>query len=198
FFRTTALKESVIALVESPEFVIRPPGARNTLLSWLRNLKDWCISRQIQWGHRIPAYRRKDRPSSSGWVAAKSEEEARQLLQSGQCSDCFLLVLYRLGWVAAKSEEEARELLQSQGPDSSSSNLASETTFDVIRDPDVLDTWFSSALLPLTVNNWPSMSRGSAWYPLSLMETGEDILFFWVARMMLMCTALPPHQVEDA
>ncbi|KAK5637738.1 hypothetical protein RI129_000080 [Pyrocoelia pectoralis] len=119
-----------------------PSGYRNTWRDWFSRYKDWCISRQITWGHDIPAYEVLD---ASG---------------------------HALGWVAAKSEAEAKQLGQEKF---STSNVT------VRKDNDVLDTWFSSALLPIAI---------SKDVPLNLMETGHDILFFWVARMVLMSILL--------
>ena len=114
--------------------------------------QDWCISRQIWWGHQVPAYH----CSSSHqhlWVAAHSEEEARR--KAGEKLGCDGSVL------------------------------------TVSRDSDVLDTWFSSALYPAAVFGWPHNTEDlQTFYPLSLMETGHDILFFWVGRMVMLGVAL--------
>ena len=120
---------------------------------WLSSCTDWCVSRQLWWGHRVPAY---TADGGASWVAAHSEAEARS----------------RLG-VAADAPLE--------------------------RDADVLDTWFAAALLPLSALGWPHNGDATAlapelaqYYPLALMETGSDILFFWAARMAMLCTHLAP------
>lgn len=128
FLRSSELAPAVVEAVKNGKVDIRPEGGKKTLLHWLDNVHDWCISRQINWGHRIPAYLHEGRWNVDG---------------KGQ------------------------------------------------QDQDVLDTWFMSALLPLAVNGWPD-KVDEIYYPLSLMETGSDILFFWVARMMLLCMALEP------
>ncbi|CAB3364467.1 Hypothetical predicted protein [Cloeon dipterum] len=113
--------------VETGELVIDPPAFNKVWFSWLENIRDWCISRQLWWGHRIPAKRLSKR--------------ACEILKTDQVS--------------------------------------------VDQDKDVLDTWFSSALLPFASLGWPS-SITKEYFPLSLMETGHDILFFWVARMVML------------
>lgn len=108
---------------------------------WLNNIQDWCISRQLWWGHQIPA-----------WYA----DDGR----------CFV----------AHSEEEALEQARAAG-----------VTGPLTRDPDVLDTWFSSALVPFTTLGWPEKTADLARYlPSSVLVTGFDIIFFWVARMVML------------
>ncbi|XP_023237498.1 valine--tRNA ligase-like [Centruroides sculpturatus] len=115
---------------------------------WLKNIQDWCISRQIWWGHQIPAY------------LVQNLSEGKKV------------------WIAAQNEEIAA-MEGSKKLDTEKSNLT------VKQDEDVLDTWFSSALIPLSVHGWPDKLQ-SDFYPLSLMETGHDIIFYWVARMVML------------
>ena len=137
---------------------------------FLEKIRDWCISRQLWWGHRCPAYLVQidgviDKPDNSNndhWVAAKSIEEAKQK--------------------AAKK----------WNVDPSKVNLT--------QDEDVLDTWFSSGLLPLTAFGWPNVGEEfKTFFPTDLLETGHDIIFFWVARMVFMSyffmDCLPFHTV---
>lgn len=125
-----------------------PENYKTIYLQWMERIYDWCISRQLWWGHRIPAW---------------------------YCGDC-------------KEITVARET-----PTSCSKCGSAKLT----QDPDVLDTWFSSALLPFTTLGWPNATRDlEAFYPTSLLITGFDILFFWVARMIMMgCHFMaPPHR----
>ncbi|XP_038687792.1 valine--tRNA ligase, mitochondrial 1-like [Tripterygium wilfordii] len=121
---------------------------------WLENIRDWCISRQLWWGHRIPA-----------WYVTLESDELKEL------------GVYNDHWVVARNEEEARaEASRKYGEN-----------FVLCQDPDVLDTWFSSGLFPLSVLGWPDDTDDlRAFYPTSVLETGHDILFFWVARMVML------------
>lgn len=122
---------------------------------WLENIRDWCISRQLWWGHRIPA-----------WYVTLEDDGLKEL---GAYND---------HWIVAKDESEARK---------EASKKYAGRKFDLCQDPDVLDTWFSSGLFPLSVLGWPDDTEDlKAFYPTSVLETGHDILFFWVARMVMM------------
>ncbi|KAI8878712.1 hypothetical protein K501DRAFT_195183, partial [Backusella circina FSU 941] len=143
--------------VEQGTMSIYPATFIQDWYRWLDNIQDWCISRQLWWGHEIPAYQVRIQGVSS------SEE------------------LWVVGSDRNKANEEAVELLKKNG-------YAEDTQFELLKDEDVLDTWFSSGLLPLSALGWqgrpgePIPSR----YPLQIMETGYDILFFWVARMAML------------
>ncbi len=128
-----------------------PENYKAIYLNWMTNIYDWCISRQLWWGHRIPA-----------WHCAECREITVELTDPKKCAHCG----------SAKIEQ----------------------------DTDVLDTWFSSGLLPCTVFGWPEPTRDAeAFYPTSLLITGFDILFFWVARMiMLGCHFMKDHQQDAA
>jgi len=138
FVKTKPLAERAIEAVKSGEVKFIPKQWENTFFDWMYNIKDWCISRQIWWGHRIPAW---------------------------YCLEC--------GHVNV-SEETPKKC----------ENCGSE---DLKQDEDVLDTWFSSSLWPFGVFGWPEDTQDlKAFYPTDLLVTGFDIIFFWVARMMMM------------
>ena len=147
-----------VEAVKKGDLVIMPKDHENTWYRWLENIHDWCISRQLWWGHRIPAYRvfvqEGDRwVDNDVWVAARDEEEAKVK-------------------AAAKVGAPVESLRLEQ-------------------DPDVLDTWFSSGLFPFSVFGWPKETDDlKAFFPTTLLETGHDILFFWVARMVMMSLEL--------
>jgi valyl-tRNA synthetase len=138
FVKAKPLADKAIAAVENGETRIVPETWTNTYYDWMKNIKDWCISRQIWWGHRIPA-----------WT----------------CEACGELI------VAMETPDQC--------PSCKGSRLVRET--------DVLDTWFSSALWPFSTMGWPQKDRLlDIFYPTSVLVTAFDILFFWVARMMMM------------
>ena len=138
FVKTKPLAEKAIEVVETGQIRFIPENWSKTYYEWMYNIRDWCISRQLWWGHRIPAW---------------------------HCSGCRETVV-------------AREAPQSC-PRCGSHQLS--------QDPDVLDTWFSSALWPFSTLGWPDQTLDlETFYPTSLLITGFDILFFWVARMIVM------------
>ncbi len=146
FIKIQPLAERAIAVVEKDYIRFTPANYRQIYLNWMRNIHDWCISRQLWWGHRIPA-----------WHCACGEIIVARETPSS-CAKCG-----------------GSELKQ---------------------DPDVLDTWFSSGLLPFTALGWPEATNDlEVFYPTSLLITGFDILFFWVARMvMLGCWFVAPPE----
>ena len=138
FVKTKPLAKSAIEAVQSGRIHIVPKLWENTYFNWMENIRDWCISRQIWWGHQIPAW---------NCPACKKITVARETPKV--CSHC----------------EEG----------------------DLIQEVDVLDTWFSSALWPFSTLGWPEQTQTlNKFYPTSVLCTGFDILFFWVARMIMM------------
>ncbi|KAI0985476.1 hypothetical protein GJ496_009183 [Pomphorhynchus laevis] len=134
--------------IKNSKIKVIPERYVNDCQRWLINCRDWCISRQLWWGHQLPVYK----------------------IMDGQFSD----------WVAAYSEDEARLKAKRQWP-----NLSAD--FSITRDLDVLDTWFSSSLFPFSVFGWPNETDDlKRFYPGTLLETGHDILFYWVIRMIIM------------
>ena len=140
FVRAAPLAEAAIRAVETGAVRFVPENWAKVYFQWMHDIEDWCISRQIWWGHRIPAWYGPD----GGIHVGRSEAEVRER--------------HRLG---------------------------PEVVLE--RDPDVLDTWFSSALWPFSTLGWPRESeRLARYYPTSVLVTGFDIIFFWVARMIMM------------
>jgi valyl-tRNA synthetase len=136
FIKIEPLAKRAIEVVEKGYIRFTPDNYKQIYLNWMYNIHDWCISRQLWWGHRIPVWR---------------------------CADCKEVIVARE--VPSKCKCGSKHLEQ---------------------DTDVLDTWFSSGLLPFTALGWPEATRDlEVFYPTSLMITGFDILFFWVARMIM-------------
>jgi len=159
------VKEAIRAVEEGRTRIV-PQGWENTYFDWMRNIKDWCISRQIWWGHQIPAW---------------------------YCIKCNKDEIYEIQWSVASGQwsEEKQRLISAKAKPIVSRTEPKECpackSKEIIRDNDVLDTWFSSALWPFSTMGWPEKTRElSRYYPTSTLVTGFDIIFFWVARMMMM------------
>ncbi|KAK2990758.1 hypothetical protein RJ640_003826 [Escallonia rubra] len=147
FVTMDSLAEKALKAVENGELNIMPERFEKIYNHWLSNIKDWCISRQLWWGHRLPVW----------YIVGKDCEE---------------------DYIVARSTEEALDKArQKYGKN-----------VEIYQDPDVLDTWFSSALWPFSTLGWPDVSTEDfkRFYPTTMLETGHDILFFWVARMVMM------------
>jgi len=140
FVKIKPLARQALEVVKKGKIEFIPSSWTKTYYEWLTNIHDWCISRQLWWGHRIPA-----------WYCADCQEMTVEVEEPKRCSCCDSTHIYQ--------------------------------------DEDVLDTWFSSALWPFSTLGWPEKTRDlERYYPTSLLITGFDILFFWVARMIMMGT----------
>ncbi len=161
YVNAKALAVRAIAAVREGKTEFVPKNWEKTYFDWMENIQPWCISRQLWWGHQIPAWYG---PDGKVFVA-ETEDEA---------------VSKALGYyveTGAISDAQAREM--AVNPDT-------RTPF-LIRDEDVLDTWFSSALWPFSTLGWPDETPElKRFYPTTALVTGFDIIFFWVARMMMM------------
>lgn len=147
------MAEKAMKAVTDGELKIAPKVSEGDWFRWLGNIQDWCISRQLWWGHRIPAY------------FVNIEGETHDRIDDNM-------------WVCGKNEAEARAEAERKFPGKK---------FELEQDPDVLDTWFSSGLWPFSTQGWPEKTFDmDHFYPASLLETGWDILFFWVARMVML------------
>jgi valyl-tRNA synthetase len=140
FVKIGPLAEPAIKAVETGKIKFVPDNWKNTYYDWMRNIQDWCISRQIWWGHRIPAWY----DEQGNIYVGRSEAEVRQKHDLGD-------------------------------------------SYALKQDDDVLDTWFSSALWPFSTLGWPQETNEmKTFYPTNVLVTGFDIIFFWVARMIMM------------
>lgn len=157
FVKTKPMAENTIKVLNDKKISFYPERWVKPLRDWLDNIQDWCISRQIWWGHRIPAYYCK-KCSSSGLVFNEKGEIVKVSIRSG-----------------AKPIVSVEK--PSVCPDCGSSEL--------VQDPDVLDTWFSSSLWPMSVFGWPKKTEELAYfYPTSVLVTGYEIIYLWVSRMI--------------
>ncbi len=149
FIKIAPLAKRAIEAVENGEITIAPENYKQIYLNWMNNIHDWCISRQLWWGHRIPV-----------WHCAGCQAMIVARETPAQCTKCG----------GTKLEQ----------------------------DTDVLDTWFSSGLLPFTTLGWPEKTRAQeVFYPTTLLITAYEILFFWVARMIMFgCHFMQGHQQD--
>jgi valyl-tRNA synthetase len=142
FVKIAPLAEPAIEAVEDGRIRFIPENWAKTYFEWMRNIEDWCISRQLWWGHRIPA-----------WY----DDQGREYV--------------------GRDQDEARNKYGSRPPPGSA----------LIQEEDVLDTWFSSALWPFSTLGWPDQTPElKTFYPTSVLVTGFDIIFFWIARMIML------------
>jgi valyl-tRNA synthetase len=193
YLNVNPLADKAIEAVEKGRTRIIPDQWRNVYFNWMRNVQPWCISRQLWWGHQIPV-----------WYGPDIRDQG--YVDLGVSLEDFLESHPRDNWIAfvAETEEEAlREARLAYSHANLSVSIAKDRdeAFDALgkydrvkakavriyRDPDVLDTWFSSALWPFSTLGWPEKTPELArYYPTSVLVTAFDIIFFWVARMMMM------------
>jgi len=151
FVSTKPLAEPAIAAVEDGRIEFVPKQWENTYFSWMRDIQDWCISRQLWWGHRIPAWY----DDEGSFYVGRSEEDVREKHNLGD--------------------------------------------INLRQDDDVLDTWFSSGLWTFGTMGWPDMTEAlKKYHPTDVLVTGFDIIFFWVARMIMMTMHIMKHEDGSA
>jgi valyl-tRNA synthetase len=189
FVETKPLAAPAIEAVEDGRIRIVPERFTTVYLNWMNNIRDWCISRQLWWGHRIPAWFCASCDGETLYVSLREPmrgPDGAEIMGGGYTD------LRELGLSHARTVEmadridagpEATPIVSLEDPQACPRCGGTE----LVQDPDVLDTWFSSGLWPHSTLGWPEQTDDfSYFYPTSVMETGYDILFFWVARMIMM------------
>ncbi|ETX27213.1 valine--tRNA ligase [Roseivivax isoporae] len=196
FVDTTKIVGPALDAVRDGTVTILPERDRKVYFHWLENIEPWCISRQLWWGHQIPVWYAPNPGGGTEWhhVCAATEAEAIDKLRVLWGEDADFRV--------TADEAGALELLQDY-VESADSGIATgqrqaPRTVPVFRDPDVLDTWFSSGLWPIGTLGWPEETAElKRYFPTSVLITGFDIIFFWVARMMMMQYAVVGERPFD-
>ncbi len=175
------LAQPAIAAVRSGKTVFVPQQWDATFFNWMDNIQPWCISRQIWWGHQIPA-----------WYGPKKGSDGSLVFSTNVDGGKVRPEDYHV-FVETTEQDAIRAAKEYYGKDVIVTKDAFDTSWigtgknHIFRDEDVLDTWFSSALWPFSTLGWPDQTPGlKRFYPTSALVTGFDIIFFWVARMMMM------------
>ncbi|KAI9893406.1 MAG: hypothetical protein M1814_006703 [Vezdaea aestivalis] len=153
WMRMDTLAKPALDAVKNGDIKVRPETAEKNYISWLSNMHDWCLSRQLWWGHQCPIYM----VEFEGETADGSKDES---------------------WISGRTLEEAEKKADAKYPGK---------RYTLTRDEDVLDTWFSSALWPFSTLGWPQKTHDfEKLYPTTVLETGWDIIAFWVAKMVIL------------
>lgn len=218
FVDTAKIVEPALEAVRTGRTKIIPPSGEKTYYHWLENIEPWCISRQLWWGHQIPVWYGPKLDEAGVTVIGETERFCASSFEEAQAA-ALKFYSNRLPWVERVEEydedrdriltnEVRAELLAEMGkPEIKRLEGAkgwklstSDKSIKIGRDPDVLDTWFSSGLWPIGTLGWPEPTPElQKYFPTSVLVTGQDILFFWVARMMMMQLAvvndIPFHTV---
>jgi len=183
------LAKPAIQAVKDDQISIVPERFTQIYMNWMENIRDWCISRQLWWGHRIPVWYCTKCDGNQLTVTLNSLEEETpsttrkeflfsELIEKGLPYDQILTDAERIN-----PSEEASPIVETEKP--IGCPICGES--NLVQDPDVLDTWFSSGLWPHSTLGWPEKGSDlNRYYPTSVLETGYDILFFWVARMIML------------
>ncbi len=224
FVDTAKIVQPAIDAVRSGEVTILPEQDAKVYFHWLENIEPWCISRQLWWGHQIPVWYGLDLGTDGSFNTGEEDLDEVQLLgllnEGGMlhgndvmhCAASFDAVqdafrselldtpqpISHSAIVEVADKQAAIERLASSLADYATSQDPTHLVYPVWRDPDVLDTWFSSGLWPIGTLGWPEdTAELKRYFPTSVLVTGFDIIFFWVARMMMMQYAVVGQRPFD-
>ena len=176
------LAEPAIAAVRAGKTQFIPKNWENTYFNWMENIQPWCISRQLWWGHQIPAWYG---PKKMGRDNVQLEIAPSGSRKAGTEQYDLFVALSENEAIKAAEDHYGFPVRIAKGREEAAKKMVSEIY--IWRDEDVLDTWFSSALWPFSTLGWPDETRElKRFYPTTALVTGFDIIFFWVARMMMM------------
>ncbi|MCA3492840.1 MAG: valine--tRNA ligase [Rhodobacter sp.] len=201
FVDTAQIVGPALDAVRNGDTKIIPPSGEKTYFHWLENIEPWCISRQLWWGHQIPVWygpkKNADGSLSNDGsfepFCAASPQAAIELAHRYYGPDSRVRIGMFDGEQPPVGDGRRQPVFVRVGaePVPGSKGVESQPMIPINRDPDVLDTWFSSGLWPIGTLGWPEQTPELArYFPTSVLVTGQDILFFWVARMMMMQLAV--------
>ncbi|PXW72691.1 valyl-tRNA synthetase [Loktanella sp. PT4BL] len=194
FVDTAKIVGPALDAVKEGRTKIMPESGEKVYYHWLENIEPWCISRQLWWGHQIPVWYGPDRDylkdfeaiRSSGSLGVPDRQNSLQYFCGASFSEAKAKAAEYYG-----EEYKIDELAPSDNPSMFAFGKAdAQKQLSLSRDPDVLDTWFSSGLWPFGTLGWPADDEAMKYFPGDVLVTGQDILFFWVARMMMMSEAV--------
>ncbi|MCK4463075.1 MAG: class I tRNA ligase family protein, partial [Candidatus Omnitrophica bacterium] len=167
FVKMAPLAKPALKVVKDGKIKFYPKRWTKVYINWMENIRDWCISRQIWWGHRLPVYYCRNCRKQ----ANKSTVDSQQPIDKSESMDYGLWAMDEKGIIVSKVKPE-------KCPECGST--------DIVQDPDVLDTWFSSWLWPFSTFGWPEKTKElDYFYPTDVLVTAQEIIFFWVARMII-------------
>jgi valyl-tRNA synthetase len=184
------LARPALAAVREDKTRFVPKNWEKTYFEWLENIQPWCISRQLWWGHQIPAWYG-PRVGETGWPVEGRVAPSSILASMADDYKVFVAETEELALQAARAAYppffDVRTASMEDDVELIGTDPNGRQVITIVRDPDVLDTWFSSALWPFSTLGWPEATKElDRFYPTSVLVTGFDIIFFWVARMMMM------------
>ena len=183
YVNAAELAKPAIAAVEKGDMVFVPKNWDKTYFEWMNNIQPWCISRQLWWGHQIPVWYGRKKSTEAGERYTIAFETHEVCAETEQEALAKFREYFERGEVVVVGQPPAFDRVEPGRMDSYSRSGPHE----IWRDPDVLDTWFSSALWPFSTLGWPDKTPElKRHYKTDVLVTGFDIIFFWVARMMMM------------